>query len=276
MRILRLIASTWRRLGRNAGWLMLWADDDRLADEPVERFAAAWLSLMLISLACGISSAALYGLAWTIFGDYTGIPLMPVAVVIAMMVAGPYRHAFVALGKAACGSAGAAGVSAAVVAYSLSLLGLVSNQPDWPRDLPWLWQWIPRTMFRALVLAPVWGGWAMLVVCLFRRPGAGTTAAVAAFARGCGPLRTALWMGLLLGATLPSFRMFGPWHVSIPAIVSYLHLLQRIRAGAQGSDTSSPAGDEYADTDRVHRGLSCSDPLRPLPRRVPDSPRCCP
>jgi len=200
--------------------MLLTADDQRLADEPPDRFARAWLGLMLLSLGWGIAAASLYGLAWQRFRDYTGIDLIPVAAVVAAMAGWLYRKAISALGGALCGRSAedrAVGASVVVVVLVLLLLGLRSRQPDWPTHLPWIWHWIPRTMFRVLILAPLWGAWAMLIVPQFCRPTERTEPAVAALIGGCGPLTAAVCMAVPLAPTLYAFRVWGWWYLTIPA-----------------------------------------------------------
>ena len=201
-------------------YLLMTADDERLTREPPGRFVRAWLGLMLLSLGWGIASVALYGAAWREFGEYTGIQLIPVAAVVAATAIWLYRKAILALAGAFCGHGAqdrAVGASVIVVVLALMLLGLKSRQPDWATHLPWIWHWIPPTMFRVLILAPLWGAWAMLIAPQFCRPTEKTEPAVAALIGGCGPLTAAICMAGPLAATLYAFRVWGWWYLTIPA-----------------------------------------------------------
>ena len=215
-----LITSLAGWLLRRPSYMFLTADERSLADQPPGRFARAWWGLMVLSLGWGIGSAWLHGLSWGLFGDYTGLQLMPVAVVVPVMVLWLYRRAAAALAGAVCGSQAAergTGVAVITVVLALALLGLPSAKPDWPANLPWFLHWIPRTMYRVLILAPLWGAWAMLIAPKFRRPTERTEPAAAELIRGCGPLTAAICMAVLLAATLFAFRMFGWWNLAVPA-----------------------------------------------------------
>ncbi|MFP3937458.1 MAG: hypothetical protein ACLFVW_03880 [Phycisphaerae bacterium] len=200
---------------RRPGWMLLAASDRRLAGESPRRFRWAWVELMLLSAGWGVGSALLWELCVNVFGWYSAdFPFIPTAVVLAVMVLWVYRRAVRSLAEL-LGAGDQAGTSAAaamtVVTMALILLGLRSWQPDWPVHMhPWL-QWLrPRTMYRALILAPVWGAWAMLITPQFRRPDAGSEPQVAAFARGCGPFAAAVCMAAPLAGSVIYFNHM-PW-----------------------------------------------------------------
>ena len=210
----------YRWLIHRPGYMLLTASRERLAAEPPHLFARAWLGLMLVSLGWGVAAACIYGMTWAVFDDYTGVPLMPVAALLAVTVLWPYRRAVVALARTFCGKDGAEpalGISVVVVVLALAMMGLVSRRPDWPSYLPRFLQWIPRTMFRVLILGPLWGAWAMLIVPQFCRPRQRTEPFLAEMIRNCGPLTAAACMALPLAATLFAFRVFGWWYLTIPA-----------------------------------------------------------
>ena len=98
--------------------------------------------------------------------------------------------------------------AAITLLLALAMLGLESREPDYSDSLPWFCHWIPRTMFRTMILAPLWGAWAMLITLQFCRPAEQTEPAVAALARGCGPLTAVMCMALPFVATVWSFRLF--------------------------------------------------------------------
>lgn len=195
--------------------MLLTADDDRLSAEPPARFHWAWAELVLLSAAWGVGIAGLWELCVNVFGWYSAdFPFVPTAAVLAVTVLWMYRRALTATAEmlGGCDPAGRSAASALlVVVLAMILLGLRSWQPDWPVNMhPWL-RWLrPRTMYRALVLAPVWGAWAMLITPQFRRPGAGTEPQVAAFAGGCGPFAAAVCMAAPLAGSIVYFNHM-PW-----------------------------------------------------------------
>jgi len=222
-------------LTRTYGWLvdrpsymLLTASDERLADAAPERFARAWMGLMGLSLLWGIAMAYLFGGARSLFGDVTGMLVIPAATVTALTVMWLYRRAVVDLARAIVRGRAeqiAPGAAAITLVLALAMLGLESWQPDYSDSMPWFLHWIPRTMFRPLILAPLWGAWAMLITLQFCRPTERTEPAVAALARGCGPLTAAMCMLVPFAATVFSFRPFysthDRWqHLIIPSLTA--------------------------------------------------------
>jgi hypothetical protein len=206
-------------LARRPSHQYLVLDDALLARQDPARFGRAWAGLMGLSLLWGLAAMNLYGVCWRVFGDYTGIPLVPAAALLAGAVLGPYRRAVVGLAqmlgrdRPAQTSVAAAAV---VACLGLLLLGLRSWNPNLPYNR-WLAMVRPETLFRALLLAPLWGGWSMLVTCQLRwgrLPGEAVTASVA---RGCGALAAP---GMLAAMTVVTIVYFNhlPWtQVSIAA-----------------------------------------------------------
>lgn len=183
----------------------------------------SWPWVMGLSLAWSLIQLGLWHAAWAVFGYYNDVPLMSVALVLSVAVLGPYRRAVPAIGRLAASDGDRAGQAPVIAALSvillaLMLLGLKGFQPDWPHHLPPQWQWLrPRPMFRALLLGPLWGGWAMLIVPQFRRPGPRSEPAVAAFVAGCGPLVATGVLVALAAATTVYFNYLSWWQLTIPA-----------------------------------------------------------
>jgi hypothetical protein len=210
-----------RWLAQRPAYMMLTAGDEELARQPPRRFAHAWVGMMLLSLVWGLATVQVWSLTWGVFGDYSGIPLMPAAAVLSVYALWLYRHSILALAGVILTRQGhqVLATGTILVALSLILLGLKSLNPDYPTDLPPAWQWIrPRTMYRALSLAPLWGGWAMLVACQFSKPAESAPPAVAAFAAGCTPLAACVVLAAVLSATIVYFGYL-PWRpLSISAV----------------------------------------------------------
>ena len=217
-----MIVSTYRWLVARPSYMLMTACEDRLTAESPQRFRGAWLGLMLSGLLWGVGTAYLFGVAWTVFGDLSGVLLMPVAVVVVVTVTWLYRRAVVDLGRILAGNDDGQGVPAAAaitVLLALAMLGIRSGRPDHHDTLQWYLCWIPPTMYRTLILAPVWGAWAMLITPQFCRPTQRTEPALRAMVRGCGPMTAAACMLVLLAATLYSYRVYhksGWWYLSIP------------------------------------------------------------
>lgn len=223
-KIMKVATGLPRWAGQRPAYLLFVAGDEELSRQPPERFERAWLETMLLSLIWGWAAVQIWSLTWSVFGDYSGIPLMPVASVLTVMVLWPYRRGVLALAEVVCPKEGHRPMAVGVILAGMVLmwLGLKSWNPDFPTHLPPAWQWLrPRTMFRALMLAPLWGGWSMLVACLLCKPSAATPPAVSAYARGCSPPAAAAVLAVVLSATIVYFNHL-PWRqlsISVVAMV---------------------------------------------------------
>ncbi len=214
------LARIFRVLSCRPSYMLLTASDADLADQPPARFARAWLGVLTLSLAWGVAMAGLWSGVWLAFGDlYAGLPLIPALSIVIAMTLWLYRIAALSLADALVGQANRAlGTSVIVV----SLLVATIDYRGWggiPSGLPVWLQWLtPYPQLRVMVLAPVWGAWAMLVTCRFRRPSADTAPAVTALADGAGPIVTTLSMGAMMAATI-WWLQFPSWTVVlIPAV----------------------------------------------------------
>jgi len=236
-RIANIVLPLWRWLAERPGLALLTADEQRLADLPPRRLRFAWLDLMIFSLAWGVASVGVWGAAWGIFRDYSGLPLMPAVAVVAVIVLLVYRRGVLALAEAiGGGSPTGEAVAAAVTVLTLgmALLGIRGWDPDWPVHLPSQWQWLyPMALYRPLILAPLWGAWAMMILPQFVRPTERTSPAVAAFARGCGAMTSAVCLAVPLAGTLLYFHYLGWGRFGVPvaavaaAIIGGLLLCRR-------------------------------------------------
>ena len=207
------------RLFIRQGYLLLTAGDERLAQEEPGQFEGAALGLMLLSLGWGLAAIGAWGAAWMLFGDF-GLLIMPSLAAAAVMVLWPFRRAAVSLaGRLGGSDPTARGMTAAMLTLVLVLTLLRLNPDVYAAEysLPWWLAWLrPQTkIYRVLLLMPLWGGWAMIATAQFCRPNGLTEPTVAAFARGCGPIRTAMSMGLLLAATIIYFGYLPWWQLSI-------------------------------------------------------------
>lgn len=210
----KAIKSAGRWLAAQPGWLLLTACPERLAQEPPARFARAWISLLVFSLAAGLASVFAWSVAWALFRDYD-LLIMPALATVAVMVLGPLRRAVAALaevlgGRQALGQAAAACLL--VLALVLCLIRIKSFPLYGEEPLPAALAWLrpDREFYRVLFLMPLWGAWASMVAGRFCRPNERTEPAVAAFAAGCGPVLCALCMGGVMAVSILYFRYL-PW-----------------------------------------------------------------
>lgn len=195
------------------GYLLLAGSDEQIRACPPDRFTHAWAGLLVVSTGWSIGSIVLWVLCWRLFGEPFG-RIMPALAVVAVGVLWLYRRALVGAVEILFGPDTTARAIAASVWVLAMTLVLVALKRNWRMDSP-----LPaivdlarpwEKIFRVLILAPLWGAWSMLITPQFHRPGPATEPAIAAFAKGCGALKTTVVMGLLLALTINYFN-FLPW-----------------------------------------------------------------
>jgi len=198
-----------------SAWLLMRADDDRLAGAPAEGFVGLWAGLMVIALLWGLASIGLWNLAGWLFGWPGGMYAMQALTVSAAMLLWPYRRASESLVNLLAGPnpAGCGLISAIVVVVLVTSLMVL--RPDWYQQeaaLPGWLAWLrPESKIdRVLLLMPLWGTWSMLILPHFRKPGPQASPAVAALSRSCGPMTAAVLMGILLAVSAGYFAYL-PW-----------------------------------------------------------------
>lgn len=212
-----------RGLLSRPSYMLLAASDDELSRQPPQRFVHAWWGLLLLSLAWGVALACLWAGAWAVFAhSSTSLHLIPALSFVLATTLWLYRPATLSLAEALAGrDARSLGVSVVVVSLLLAGIGLPGGGVRSSLHLSVWWQWLqPYPEYRVLILAPVWGAWAMLVTCQFRKPCDQTEPAVVALARGAGPIVATASMGALMAASL-CWLNFLPWtRVLIPAVAA--------------------------------------------------------
>ena len=91
------------------------------------------------------------------------------------------------------------------------------SEADWPTRLGpgWASLW-PRAMYRVLVLAPLWGSWAMRALGQVHRPVQTGDRASRHFAGSIGPVAAAAYLLAPLAGSLICLTFLSPWHF-VPA-----------------------------------------------------------
>ena len=218
------------------GYLMLVAGAADVAARTGRELAGVCWQVWALSALWGIGQAWLWALAWRVFGDYSGLPLLPTALITALTFTWIYRRAAMSLAESALGRQERhLVVTALVVVWVLILLGLQGWHPDWPVSYPLWIRWArPMAVFRPLILAPLWGAWGMMITCLFSRPSFTMQPAVAAYAKRCGPVPVAAAMAVNLAMSLWYFNYL-PWvQAAIPCATAVVALVSGLALSRGG------------------------------------------
>lgn len=218
-----LVKNIWRWLVARPCYQLVTLSDEKLRAESPQRFSRAWLGLVAGSLGWGVASAWLWAGVWKLFNDPSDLMIMP-AVVTAGVIVWLFRQGAVALIEIPFGREGTIRALGATGLVMLVIMVLLRLQADWyaseyPLRAYIAWVRPGGKVYRVLVLMPLWGAWSMLAVCQFCRPTRRTEPAVAAFARGCGPLATAGCMAVGLAMTIGYVGYLGLGaQLAIPAV----------------------------------------------------------
>ncbi|MCY2929737.1 MAG: hypothetical protein NTV86_09645 [Planctomycetota bacterium] len=216
-----LAARAAERLGLTGGAAMMTGRLEGCSEAETSRvFAPAWIGLAAIALAWGLLSIGVYVVARLATPERFVCPLWTPAVALAALsVAGPFRVAALDVaallhlrGRVARAAFGLllAGGWAWALAYlgGKRHFGLASEEQALPGALAWIRP--EMEAFRVLLLAPLWGAWAMMIAVQFRRPGRELGGAVREFAAGCGPMLSVVAMGVVSCWNILYFS-FLPW-----------------------------------------------------------------
>jgi hypothetical protein len=213
---------TW--LVRRPAYLMMTAQGSRLQGEDPRRFERAWIGVMALSLGWGLLACGIWVLCQLWIGARPGSMLLaPALVTGAVFCLWIYRRSMIATAQLLAPADDSARAMALAVLAAV-VIGVLLCLPDRGAyrefTLPAMVEWVRPydREYRQLLLAPLWGGWAMLIVPKFCRLCPTAERATAAFANGCGPLSASATMLLPLGGTLFYFQYFyWWWQIIIPA-----------------------------------------------------------
>lgn len=210
---------------RRPAYMLLTASDERLSREEPRRFAHSWVGLLALSLLWGIAMAGLWGAALQIFGNDPPRALSAV-VTVGMTLLWLYRLSAARLVEAAAGPDSVMRTLFAAMLVVAMVFFYTAMREQYYREAYGLPEWLgwvrpPFKNCRLLLLMPLWGAWAMMILVQFVRPGPQTEPAVSAFAAGCGPLTATASLALPLTTSIFYFH-FLPWqqlYASAAAIV---------------------------------------------------------
>jgi len=179
-----------------------------------------WWGVMVASLAWGLFAAGVWSVGNVLFGSKNAAPGLLTA---AAMLLWPMRRALTSLASLGTRESASRSLTLAVLAAGAIVLVLEVGAPVYPPKEDWLWWGIAWAFphehlqhFRALILAPLWGVWAMLAAPKLCRPDGRLDAATRALADSGGPVLTSALLVVPLGATMLYFQWMG-WWVFIPA-----------------------------------------------------------
>ena len=186
--------------GRPA-YLLMTAPPPELDRRPPASFERAWLGVMALALAWGVLACGLWSLGHVLFGSVSTVPALITTVAFCLWL---YRRSIVSLGEVLAPNDAPARTVVLAVGLGGLFLALRGGEASREGDLPALVQWLRpyERHYRLLLLAPLWGAWAMIIAPKFARLSPAAGAATAAFAAGCEPFWAAAALALPLGASL--------------------------------------------------------------------------
>jgi hypothetical protein len=196
----RLIAKIFAYLVHRPSYMLMQACDETLSSQPASRFAQGWSGLLLLSILSGIILIAVWNQSYGLFGEMSGLRIMPSVVAACVMVLWLSKRSVSALADFfGQGSLAGAAAGAILMILVMGLLSVKSN--SWHNDvvaMPAFIAWVRPNLdeCRVLALMPIWGAWAMLIACQFSRPADTTEPGIQALAAGCGAIRSTLSMAL--------------------------------------------------------------------------------
>ncbi|MDP6634878.1 MAG: hypothetical protein QGG42_08280 [Phycisphaerae bacterium] len=212
---MRSLLALYKWLADRPSYMLLTACDERLEAQKPARFRYAWIGLMGLAVLAGLALIGVWSVVWRICNDWDRLS-RPAAVTAVVMLVWPMRRALVSIGPSlrfrdrANQMAVAAAAAALVGVGFMSLVDRYPYATDYP--MPGFIGWIrPQlSIFRVLLLMPVWGAWSMLISVQFLRPNEVTDPITRRFARGCGPLAAAACMAPPLIGTIVYFHYMVP------------------------------------------------------------------
>lgn len=228
-------------------WLRMYnAPGDALRGLDPSCFSPAWIGVLVCSGLIGAAAAGVwYTTYWLMGWSENCFPLVGL-VTGSVLLMGPYRRAAVSLSRCIGRDDGVRVLSTALMAIALVFF-LMLLRSDWYRQEAAWPAWIAWTrpqskVVRVLLIANLWGGWAMLVLPNLLRRRIGGCPLTASLIRGCGPFTCAIVMAILLVLSIGWFGYMSWSQLSIAvgaALTATLGgVLLALRANAADRDTA--------------------------------------
>lgn len=211
-------------LTHRPAYLLMTAQGEGLQSQPPARFERAWIGLMALSLGWGLLSCGIWVLCQQAFEPSAhGVPAVATAAVFCLWL---YRRSLVSTAEVLtpCDAPARALVLsllalAVVGIYSAFMGGEGIREFDLPPVVNWLRPY--ERHYRLLLLAPLWGAWAMIIGPKFCRISPAAEPAVTALAGGCGPFRAVLCMVLPWAGSVFYFQyLHWSWQFIIPIVTT--------------------------------------------------------
>lgn len=187
--------------------------------------------LVPAGLVIGLIYVGLYRGCWRVFGEVSGVRLMPAAAVWLLDVALFGLPMFLAAARTADrwgatdqpgdpagdGRLGTAGLVALIVVLILKLAlwtaipqGVAGWPMDWRRHLNFLY---PRPVFRPLILAPLWGRWGLMLAGSIGRTAPAQGRSVAGLSGAASPVVVLGWFIVNVVVTAIYCGRHGRWMI---------------------------------------------------------------
>jgi len=219
MRVFRNLRAVWAYLSASRGRLAASAPVG--LDRPVG-------ALVVLSAGWGLAMVGSWIVLHRLTFPYLLNWIVPAGACAAAWVAGPYRRGWKALVRSGVPAgrrwravrwAVLGGLAAWAFAAFHSLgwkhTDAATQLPAW---LGWLW---PRAMYRVMLLAPLWGVWAMLVTVMYHRPIDRTDEPTRRLAGGVSAVATAVMLAVPAAASLLSLMSVQPaWRRFVPPVAA--------------------------------------------------------
>lgn len=193
------------------------------------QFAWCWVGLWAYSVFWGVALALTWNVAHELFGEMSGVKIMPALVSCLLITLLPFREATISLATVLARRrppVRALIISGIMVTLAL---GMICARPIWHTNssvpMNWLWPHYLAEEARPLLLMPIWGCWAMLVASQFCRPTQATEPAIHAMARGCGPLPPA---ATIVIPWVTTWLYFSAWHMLMSPVTTVLGVVAGI------------------------------------------------
>ncbi|HSW47031.1 MAG TPA: adenosylcobinamide-GDP ribazoletransferase [Phycisphaerae bacterium] len=219
---------------------------ERDGREPRWLLAAKWLPIW--GLAIGVSYAVIFRLAWRMFGEYQRIRWLPAAIILALDLAICGRRLIlgaIAAGRDPRGPDAqpekplyTSSLLLVLIVVLLKFAVLLSLPIGWekPSDGPWRWDTFlarlgplyPWSIYRPLVLAPLWGRWAMMLAMTIGRTAPGGSPRLRQMAGHASLTTVFAWWLLAAGLTVVycsgsgEHLAHGVMLALVPLVVGYL------------------------------------------------------